>query len=165
MSNTPITYQYTDRYGPVTSALAEATGNWLKDIGLNPVAEIQDYASKYITQTIAGNFHGITYMNTPGYSEVGLFVNRCFGDDPWNTGRVKDPAITSLLQKQKVELNIDQRSALIRQIQLINAQKMYYVPTQTAAGWTAYRPEIQGIARTRGYAIQAEVIPFMWMHA
>ena len=55
---------------------------------------------------------------------------------------MSDPQITDLSTKQQAELDETKRKGYIYQIQQINDEHMYYVPSQAGAGtgWTAYRP-------------------------
>ena len=96
------------------------------------------------------------------FPEVSGYFPRLFGDDPANHGRVSDPQITDLANKQQAELDEPTRKGYIEEIQRINATKMYYVPSQAGAGtgWTAYRPEVRGVLQTRGYGIATEALPF-----
>jgi ABC-type transport system substrate-binding protein len=49
------TYQYTaNRYGKVFNDLAEANIAFMQAIGINTTTDVQDYSSKYITQTFLG---------------------------------------------------------------------------------------------------------------
>jgi peptide/nickel transport system substrate-binding protein len=159
----PFTYQYTGNgYGATFVTYAEAIGNWLVEVGLQPQTETQDYSSTYITQTFRGNFHGVTTgLQTP-FPEPGSWVNRMFGDDPANNSRVHDPAIDDLNAKQKVELDPNQRIEYFHEIQRLSDAAMYYVPTPGSGGttWTAYQPQVRGIRSTRGYGAPTE----MWAH-
>ncbi len=160
-----ITYQYTNRYGKLFDSLGEAIGNWLTGVGLKTTTDVQDYSSKYITQTFRGNFHGIAFMSSTVFSEAGSYVNRFFGDDPNNHGRVHDDAITALDKKQQVEMDKQARTKILFDIQRANAEKMYYAPVQAGTGtsFTAYQPSVQNVAQTRGYGGAAELLPFYWL--
>ena len=96
---------------------------------------------------------------------MGNYFYRMFGDDPQNHGRVKDPKITELDDKQSRELNPEKRREYIWEIQRVNADKTYYVPSQIGAGvgWSAYRPEVRGIIQTRSYGGATETLPDRWL--
>ncbi len=154
-----------DIYGATFNRVAEAVGNYLMEGGLNIKVETQAYTAQYFPQTFAGNFHGIAFGYQTPFPEVGGYFNRLFGDDPNNHGRVTDPAISDLDQKQRVELDADVRRGFIHEIQRINGEHMYYVPSQAGAGtgWTGYQPEVRGIVQTRGYGPATEVHPNLWL--
>jgi peptide/nickel transport system substrate-binding protein len=154
-------------YGTTFTNIAEAIGNYMQAIGLKPTTVTEDYASKYITHTFRGDFHGVAFGYETPFPEVSGYFPRLFGDDPANHGRVSDPQITDLSKKQQAELDETKRKGYIYQIQQINDEHMYYVPSQAGAGtaWTAYRPEVRGVLQTRGYGIATEALPFRWIDA
>ncbi|MBM3138662.1 MAG: ABC transporter substrate-binding protein [Chloroflexi bacterium] len=161
-------YQYTaNRYGNTFNAIAEAIGNYILEAGLKPTTEVQDYSSKYITQTFTGNFNGVAFGYETPFPEVGGYFPRMFGDDPANHTKLRDAKITDLDKKQAVELDEKKRREFIWEIQRINAEQMYYVPSQAGAGtgWTAYRPEVRGIVQTRGYGGPVESLIHYWIDA
>ncbi|MDA0366122.1 MAG: ABC transporter substrate-binding protein, partial [Chloroflexi bacterium] len=130
----PFTYQYTSQYGGQFTTYAEAISNWISEVGLKPQTEVQDYSSKYITQTFRGNFNGLTTGYQTPFPEPGNWVNRMFGDDPANNSRVHDPKIDDLNAKQRIELDPKQRAEYFYEIQRISDSAMYYVPTPGAGG-------------------------------
>jgi peptide/nickel transport system substrate-binding protein len=159
-------YQYTDnRYGSRFNIAAQAVGNWLAEIGLQPQTETQDYSAVYITQTFRGNFNGIALGPETPFPEVGGWVERLYGRDPANHGRVDDPFLNDLNARQKVELDREARRELIHEVQRYNADQMYYVPTQLGAGenWIAYDPALRGYRRTRGYGGPTESVAHFWL--
>lgn len=147
--------------------LAEKTANYLRDGGINVDVQTQPYAEIYVPQTLRSNFKGIAFGYETPFPEVGSYFPRLFGDDPQNHGRIRDSKITELDSKQSVELNAEKRREYIWEIQRINANKMYYVPSQAGAGvgWTAYRPEVRGITQTRGYGGGTENLANFWLDA
>jgi peptide/nickel transport system substrate-binding protein len=159
-------YQYTNnRYGARFNIAAEAVGNWIADIGLMPETETQDYNSVYITQTFRGNFNGVALGPETPFPEPGGWVERLFGRDPANHGRINDPVLNDLNAKQKVELSREARRELIHEVQRYNSDKMYYVPTQLGAGenWIAFSPALRGYRRTRGYGGPTESTAHFWL--
>ncbi|MPZ99373.1 MAG: hypothetical protein GEU80_08570 [Dehalococcoidia bacterium] len=162
----PFKYQYTGNgYSSTWVTYAEAAGNWLTDIGLKPETETQDYSSVYITNTFRGNFNGVAFGIETPFPEPGSWIERMFGEDPANHGRINDPTITDLHGQQRVEMDPEQRSELFHQIQVRHAEMMYYVPTTGGGGtsWTAYQPEVRGMRRTRGYGGPTENTPYYWL--
>ena len=71
------------------------------------------------------------------------------------------------MKKQQAELDEPTRKGYINQIQQINDEHMYYVPSQAGAGtaWTAYQPKVQAIRRTRGYGQGTEELAYRWLEA
>jgi len=166
--NTPIKYQYTgNAYSKITQNIAEQQHRYLTEAGFKVETEVQDYNSKYITQTFMGNFSGIAFGPETGFNEPGAYLSRLFSPfDPYNHGKVNDPDLWKLTQDQAKELNEEKRQGLIKDAQRLNGVRMWYVPSQVSAGpaWNVYQPKLRGIDyRTRGYGGGTEVAPFYWM--
>jgi peptide/nickel transport system substrate-binding protein len=161
-----IPYIYTNNiYGTTFNSIAEAANNYIVEGGVKTEVQTQDYSSIYITQTFRSNFSGMAFGYETPFPEVGGYFTRMFGPDPANHSRISDPEITALDKKQQVELDYETRRGYVWDIQRINAQHMYYVPSQAGAvtGWTAYRPEVRGISQTRGYGTGTENLPHFWL--
>ncbi|MQA01070.1 MAG: hypothetical protein GEU80_17430 [Dehalococcoidia bacterium] len=166
LPDTPITYQYTDnRYGPGFGNLAVVCYNWLVDIGLPVEAQTQDYNSQYITQTFRGDFEGIAFGVSSPFSDPSGYTARFFTDNPTNHGRVSDPVITDLHEKQSIELDEEARREIFFDIQRQNADQMWYVPVQPSGGavWIGVRPNVRDFARTRSYGGGTEVVGKIWL--
>ena len=160
------TYQYTaNRYGKLFNDIAEANIQFMNQIGIKTTTDVQDYSSKYITQTFAGNFKGIAFGYQTPFPETGGYLMRMFGDDPLNHGRIKDAKMAKYAADQAVEMNEEKRKAIFWEAQKYHATKMYYVPNQAGAGtgWTGFQSNVNGVEyRTNGYGGPTETIPFRW---
>ena len=160
------TYQYTaNRYGKLFNDIAEANIQFMQAIGIKSTTDVQDYSSKYITQTFAGNFKGIAFGYETPFPEAGSYFIRQFTDDPLNHGRIKDDKLAKYAADQAVELNEEKRKAIFWEAQKYHATKMYYVPNQAGAGtgWTGYQGNVKGTEyRTKGYGGATEETPFRW---
>ncbi len=160
-------YQYTaNRYGKAFNDIGEATNGYLNQIGIKTSVDIQDYNSKYFTQTFVGNFKGIAYgLETP-FSEAGPYAIRLFTDNPNNHSRIKDPVLEKLAHDQQLESNEEKRKQIFWDIQRENAKHMYYIPNQAGAAttWTGYQPYIRnGVEyQTSGYGAPTETFPYRW---
>jgi len=152
-------------YGAAFDRMAEATANFIAEVGIPVTVDVQDYSSTYFPQTRAGNFNGVALGTTPAYPEVAGFVDRYFSSGSSNASRINDPAINDLRAKQAVELDPDARREQMHEIQRINAQMMYYLPTSTGAGtsFVAYQAGVRGIRNTRGYGGPTEVYAHYWL--
>ena len=167
-SDQPFTYQYTNNgYGTIWVTYAEAIGNWLKEAGLKPQTETQDYSSKYITQTFRGNFKGVVYGIETPFPEAGSYIERMFGADPANHTKYHIPEIDAINTKQKVELDPKVRTQQLYEWQRINDQHMYYVPTSGGGGtsFTAYQPTVHNMRPTRPstYGGPTEQLIYYWV--
>ena len=163
-----IPYLYTGRYGGAFPPIAEAQINMLQQIGLSPQTDVQDYSSIYITQTFRGEFEGMAFGYETPFPEVGSYFKRMFGEDPANHSNISDPTMDDLAARQAVALVEEERRAIIHEAQVLNAENMWYAPSQAGAGtsYTAYQQEIQGgIRDTMGYGAGVEEYIYYWIDA
>ncbi|GIW14407.1 MAG: solute-binding transporter (periplasmic) [Tepidiforma sp.] len=162
-------YQYTaNRYGSAFNAVAEANIQYLNAIGIKTTTDVQDYSSKYITQTFTGNFTGIAFGYETPFPEAGSYPIRFFTDNPLNHSRIKDPELEDLAKKQQRELDPAKRKELFFEIQRKNAAKMWYIPQNQGAGtgWTGYREWVKNIdiqTVPGAYSAGTEEVPFIWL--
>ncbi len=163
-----VPYIYTSRYSGAFPPIAEAQINMLTEIGLNPQTDVQDYSSLYITNTFKGDFEGMAFGYETPFPEAGSYWARMFGDDPANHSKLKLPEFTDIDDRQKVELDEEKRRAIMHEGQILNAESMWYAPSQAGAGTTyrAYQANIQGgIRDTLGYAAGTEERIHYWIDA
>jgi peptide/nickel transport system substrate-binding protein len=162
-------YQYTaNRYGATFNAIAEAHISFLNDIGIKTTTEVQDYSSKYITQTFVGNFKGIAFGYQTPFPEGGNYPNRMFTDNPSNHSKIVDPALADLAAQQQRELDPAKRKELFFEIQRKNAEKMHYIPSNAGAGtgWAGYQGWVKNIdiqTVPGAYSGATEELPFIWL--
>lgn len=165
-------YQYPATvYGAAFNTMAEASIQFFSAIGIKLDVEVQDYASKYITQTFKGDFTGITFGGETQFPEGGGYVNRMFTDNPLNHARVKDPTLMDLAKKQQSELDPAKRREIINEIQRYHATKMYYVPGQWGAATTfaSALGNIENVGEIQtnsgSYAGSTETYIYYWRNA
>jgi peptide/nickel transport system substrate-binding protein len=165
-----VTFQYpASIYGAVFDSAAQAAIQYMNQIGIKTTTDVQNYQSKYITQTFSGNFSGIAFGYETPFPEGGSYPLRFFTDNPLNHEQVKDQELIDLANKQQAELDPDKRKQIFYEIQQKNAEKMYYVPAQAGAGpaWAAYAPRVHGpvhISTVPGsYGGATEVLPYWWI--
>jgi peptide/nickel transport system substrate-binding protein len=163
------TYQYTaNRYGKLFNDIAEANIGYQTDIGIKTTTDVQDYSSKYITQTFLGNFKGIAFGYETPFPEAGSYISRFFTDNPTNHSKINDPELTKLANDISVELSEEKRKELFKQVQIKNAEKMYYIPNVAGAGtgFTAAQSYMRNYNEfvTKAYGAPSECYPF-WYRA
>lgn len=161
------TYQYTaNRYGKLFNDIAEANASYMSAVGIKTATEVQDYSSKYITQTFIGNFQGVAFGYETPFPEAGSYLTRFFTDNPQNHSKIADPELKKIADDAAAELNEEKRKELFLQAQIKNAQNMYYIPNVAGAGtgWGAGQANLNnyGVYNTKSYGWQSEVAPFYW---
>lgn len=162
---TPIKLQYpTTQYGPVYQLVVQSINDDMNKLGIKSQLEGQDYNSVYFPQTRAGKFHGVSLGSAASYSEVNGYVDRFFSHTESNASQIRNTELDGLRAKQAAELDVNRRREIIHDIQRINAQHMYYCPTNLGAGltYTAYLPSVRNISKPRG-PIQSEAYPYIWL--
>ncbi|MGE5597289.1 MAG: ABC transporter substrate-binding protein [Hyphomicrobiales bacterium] len=162
-----VTYQYVaNRYGKTFDDIAEQQIQYLNEIGIKTTTEVQDYSTKYITQTFAGNFKGIAFGYETPFPEAGSYLIRQFTDDPLNHGKINDPKMTQYALDQLKELNEEKRKEIFWEAQKYHATHMYYVPSVAGAGtgWIAHQPWLHNGVEyvVKGYGVGTEEYPFRW---
>jgi peptide/nickel transport system substrate-binding protein len=163
-----VTYQYPAAiYGKNFDDSAQAMQNYINALGIAKTStDVQDYSSKYITQTFLGNFKGVAFGLETGFPEVGNFPNRLFTDNGFNHGRVKDPVLTKFADAQKVEGDDAKRVQLFYDAQVYHGSKLWYIPLQIASGetWIANQPQLRNNTGfyTLGYGAPTESAPYFW---
>lgn len=163
-----VKYQYSVNAYPLSFAkIAEATIDYLQQIGLKLTVEIQDYATVF-GQTRLGNFKGIANGIEAAFPEPGGLLTRAFTVNPQNKGKVNDPVLLDLTLKQRQELDVAKRREIFHEIQRYHATKMYYVPGQYGAGlsWTIHQPWMRMVTEIRtiagGTSTAQETLPYRW---
>jgi len=163
-----VTYQYPATiYGKNFDDSAQATQNYIGALNnMRLTTDVQDYASKYITQTFLGNFKGLAFGLETGFPEVGNFPVRLFTDNSANHGRVKDPVLTKFANDQQIERDDAKRVQLFQDAQIYHASKLWYIPLQIASGetWTVNKPMLHNNNGffTLAYGQPTESAPYWW---
>ena len=129
---------------------------------------MQDYNSKYYSQTYRGNFTGIAFGPETSFAEAGSYPIRQFTPNALNKSRTNDPYLLQQAQAQQRELNYEKRKAIMWDIQKQHAAKMYYIPNQAgsstsfvgAQSWVQNAQEVR--TRPSTYAIGTETLPYYW---
>jgi peptide/nickel transport system substrate-binding protein len=161
-----IPYLYGNHIAGSFGVMAEAQIAMLRDIGLNPKTDVQDYASLYSQTTLRGDFEGMAFDAETAFTEAGDYWGRLFGDTELNHSRVVVPRMTEIDDRQRIELDEAARSELFHEGQILNAESMYYVPSQFGVGtsYTAFQPSVQGgIRDTWGFAAATEEYAYYWL--
>ncbi|HMS60060.1 MAG TPA: ABC transporter substrate-binding protein [Tepidiformaceae bacterium] len=163
-----VTYQYTaNRYGKTFNDVAEASLGYINAVGIKTTTDVQDYASRYITQTFLGNFKGLAFGVERGYGEKGNYLVRLFTDNADNKVKVLDPTMMKYAADQAAELDDTRRVKIFHDAQRYQASKMYYIPVVVGAGqtWVCSHKTVQnaGDFFTAGYGMGTEQYPYMWL--
>jgi peptide/nickel transport system substrate-binding protein len=161
-------YQFSANvYGAVHNLVAEASAEFLNQIGVKTNIEAQDYNAKYYTQTYRGQFDGIAFGPETTFPEAGSYPIRQFTPNPLNKSRANDPMLEKLARDQQKELNEEKRRDIFHQIQRTHAAQMYLIPSSYGGGvgWSGHQPWLKNSLDFRtpvGYANGGEQFPYWW---
>jgi len=157
----PLAYA-SQRYGATYERVGVAIANMLTEAGIQAQPQPVDYNAIYITQTTQGNLDGAAFGPMTPYPEVGPHLTKLFVRQPYVRGGLGNQEVVDLATAQSTEMDPEQRSEMVKDIQRINADQMLYVPTSYGAGTTfvAFQPQVRGIRQTRGYGAGTELLPY-----
>lgn len=140
---------------------------YLNDIGLNVKVAVEDYSSKYITNTFVGDFEGLAYGYQTPFTGPEGYLTRPFTDNPNNHSKILDPDLIAMVEKSIVEFDSEARLAIIHDIQRYASNEMYYIPGQNGANqsWIAYQPHVRNAGEylTAGYGPPTETNTHIWL--
>jgi peptide/nickel transport system substrate-binding protein len=162
------TFQYTGNgYGALHNTIAESTQAMLTQLGITTTIDVQDYNSKYYTQTYRGNFSGIAFGPESSFNDAGSYPLRLFTANALNKGTDSDQKLSDMAFAQQREMDPEKRRQLLHDIQKYHATKMYVVPSALGGGptWTAVRPNVRNADNFRArvsYGYGAEATPYYW---
>ena len=154
-------------YGSDFDSTRDLTLNYLKAVGIQAEMEVEDYGSKYITQTFTGNFDGFAYGYQTPFTGPEGYMTRPFTENPANHSKILDPELIAMVQKQSHEFDAEARLDVIHDIQRYASEKMYYVAGQAGASqdWIATHPYVNNVADylTAGYGPPTETDVHIWL--
>jgi peptide/nickel transport system substrate-binding protein len=156
-------------YGTTFDNQTEAQLPMLSAVGLNYQLRSTDYASHYFPEVYTRfNYQQVGYgYNTP-FATVDEYLFRMLtpGADQ-NKSLMNDPEITQLVERQRLETDLNKRQATIHEIQKKVSDKMYYVPSVVGrwGTFTLYQPYVRnfGAFRTAAYGIGTEGYTRYWL--
>ena len=164
----PLRYLYTNNaYGDQFNQTALFVADNAKQAGLNTQVVTLDYRGEFITpgKAFFGNYDGVWIGTEAQYTDPYYMVFSMLYDpkqNSWNHVGVNDPQANSLIDQLAAEFDNAKRHDLVRQIEELQTDHMYYVPTATGPGYTVNQPWLKN-ALNAGIAAPAETYPLMWL--
>jgi peptide/nickel transport system substrate-binding protein len=149
---------------PYYNPIAEAIPAMLREAGINAKLVTHDYQSEWInpdTGIFYGNLKsGIAYaIETPVPHPWNQLTNQFAPGNVRNHSHINDTEILDLLEQLGQETDFDRGRDLAAQIQKLNAERMYYVPTVGPFGFGARQPYTRAYAAPTSYGIGSESTP------
>lgn len=119
-------------YGTDYDSAAEALVPMLQNAGFRLDVKVDDYRSVWQPTSWAGKVRGLVYGLGAAFTDPDEVFNYLFGpDSSRNHMRVRDPQLLSLMEKQRQQLDVQERRKTVIEIQRYAADKMYFVPVES----------------------------------
>lgn len=160
-------------YGPGFGQRIELVLSTVADAGFRTEIDQHEYGT-YITSTFLGNFpddsSGLAIAPVKGAAlEPDDVLFAIYHPDsarhnygPGAGDISGDAALLQQFNDQRVELNLDRRIDLIKEIQRVMAEKMYFVPWTGVPQIFGSQPHMRSFTPRQGYASVSEYLPSAW---
>ena len=160
----PAEWHFTSGYRGGYPANSDFAAKSMRAIKINLKSVVEDYASVFITQTFAGNFHGlgsIAYaLGEPGNYLASLYLP----GSPRNTGKIDDPKLTDMITRIQANPDRESRRAQILDAQRYLADNMLNVPLPNGPTFAGYQPGARNVAdfQSQGYSAAVDQAYQWW---
>jgi peptide/nickel transport system substrate-binding protein len=143
-------YHYSEIYGQNFKQNAEIVQQMLGRVGIRLTSVVEDVTT-YTSRTNVGNYDGLAFIYW-GFAYPEHLLEFLYQPGaPRNTSKVNDPQITERMNAIIAEQSADRRAQMIKDIQTLLAEKMYYVPAVYDSGprWNVSQPHIKNAGQFR----------------
>ncbi len=117
-----------------------------KNVGITMTGGKVDY-TEFNSQWVGAQLKEVTSSGwvTVGFDADNFFYNILHSKSPGNRWRLNDPQMDALAEKQQVELNVEARRAIHRQMWDRALDMAYWPGMPSQAGFEIYQPWLRGI--------------------
>jgi peptide/nickel transport system substrate-binding protein len=163
-------------YGPVYDQQIDITEGMAAEIGFRPQTNGVNYQTEIIPnyQNVQGAFEGVAWMLRPQSSSdpIDKLAEYFFsgsgsnfiGFDPDGLGnQAGDPVVDDLIRKSRIEPDIEERIAIMHDLQRHSAEQMYII--RALSGATSFElawPAVKNYLYFRG-ARRSEEVQYFWL--
>jgi ABC-type transport system substrate-binding protein len=157
-------WHYNSTYSPAYHTTNELVPQFLKAVGINFKTVIDDYSSVFIPQTFKGNFSGAAAIYYT-LGETGNFIEAQFSPGlPRNTSGIDDPKINALVASYQNATSTEERQKLVRDMQEVATETMYYVPLPNSSTYSGLQPNARNAVdyRSQGHQSTIQDTPWYW---
>jgi len=159
----------TNRYGRAYTDSVEAVIQLLGAVGVKTQAVGHDYASAWVDVWQRGEFDGIGYFLVARFPEPHDYFSRIVqSSGQFNPGRVRDPVLDVLIEKEDTIFDAADREELAREI-VNRVNDQMYIPPLTMGTTMQYNVAQPWVGNAQTYyttntgAWYAEVFPNYWL--
>lgn len=157
-------WHWTRGYAGAYQVQGELIPQFLKAIKVDFKSVIDDYASVFIPQTFVGKFKGAALISYT-LGETGNFIEAPFTPGlPRNVSGINDAKLNALVETFKATAGTPERQKLMKEMQELATETMYYVPIPQASSYQGLQPNIRnGVEyRSQGHAASVQDVPWYW---
>lgn len=151
-----VSVHYTPQYGQLYMNSAERAISDFSEVGIK-ISPVTVQYNEWIGSLYRPpfNYEGILWGPTRYYGDIDPFIWYWLNPDPKegisNQSQVNDESLVPLLEKQRTQLNEEERLQTIGEIQKIVADQQYYVGRTTGIAFTFWASWLEGWAAYLGY--------------
>ena len=157
-------WHWTRGYAQSYQTQGELISQFLKAVKIDFKNVIDDYASVFIPQTFVGKFEGAALISYT-LGETGNFVEAPFTPGlPRNVSGINDAKLNALVTTYKEAAGADERKKLMKDMQELATETMYYVPIPLGPSYSGLQPNARGAIeyRSQGHAASIQDTPWWW---
>ncbi len=155
---------YTQRF----NQWADSVVAMLKEVkGFNPTTVTVDYQGEYIKSggVFFGAYEGMFFGLQSGFNDPHDYLfNPLHSQSTRNHTGTNDPQLDALIDKEQATVDQNERIKLVKDIQKLVMDKMYYAPMFIGPDYTYLQPWVRNYYHRRGYGAGAESFVDMWIN-
>ena len=168
--NRTISFNFTNnRYGRLYTDSVEAVIQLLAQVGVKSQAVGHDYASGWVDVWQKGEFDGVGYFLAARFAEPHDYFSRLVHSrGQFNPGRIRDPVLDALIEKEDTIFDEADREEVAREI-VNRVNDQMYIPPLTVGTTMQYNVAQPWLGNAQQYyttntgAWYAEVFPHYWV--
>lgn len=153
----------TTGYGATNNQVMELLAEMLKEGGFDAKLVMKEYAA-HIATTFVGKFDGMAGgIGSTFFEPDDLFTNLYFSTSPRRNTLVNDPKADALILKQRQELDVQQRKAIIYDLQKYLAEQAYLPPTAAGDAFVVIHPWLKNFYAKSTGSYDSSWIASAWL--
>ncbi|HTE85319.1 MAG TPA: ABC transporter substrate-binding protein, partial [Dehalococcoidia bacterium] len=169
-TNLQLKLTWANNFGtPQFTKAAETIGNFLSAVGVKNTLDVVDFNTVYIAggKGLKNGFYPpetVLLIAQAPYNDADEFIYNFFDSKSTNGNeKLNDPALDSMIDKQRTIVNEDDRLKACLDIQRYLAEKMYGVSTVGTYNWAFVSPRVQNYQWTSGTGRPMETYSKLWL--
>ncbi len=150
-------------YGAEAKERYELVAAMLKDVGIRATLQSKEYAA-YQSTTSLGKFTGLAYGPYAVYPDPdGFLATYWLSSSPRRKSKWVDPALDTLIEKQSVSFDTDQRKETVWEIQRHVAEKSYAPAGVNGISYLAHQSWVKNFHHSIDYGGPSNSVVSAWI--